>query len=408
MPDLHYNHLCIVTIFADTDKMNFRIFPLILIFAFAPSASALEYIRFMYMDKERSEEGRILLEAPSGIAFEARDGRYFVVPPKNLISRKSDDVPFVPYTKSEMLDRLKKEFPSEEGYYYLDTFDPFIIVYTTSRPFATWSGNLLTKLYEQYAVHWKRLGVELNKTEFPLVAIILSNKERYQQYAKQDGVSLLPEQCAYYHKLTNRIAVYDMSGQQALQEGNQKRVSAVDIQRLLRQPGSYNNVMSVIHEAVHQVGFNTGMHPRFTPTPFWLYEGLATLHEVPDPRDHRVGWTLGQPHINHPRLSQLNHYFLTKDLKALQQESPIQNMIIEDKLIRQSDTALDNYALAWGLTYYLVKKRPRELAAYLKIMQEKAFYSQDSDDIRLRDFTSCFGDDWEKFYKDFVDFMKRL
>jgi len=397
---------------ADTDKMKFRIFPriflLLLVLAFAPTASALEYIRFKHQDKERSEEGRILIETPDDIAFEARDGRYFVIPLKNIITRRNDEVPFVPYTKTEVVERLKREFPPSEGYYYLDTFDPFVIIYTTSRPFATWYGNLLKKLYDQYRIHWKRLGVELTEPEFPLVAVVLSSEEQYRQYAKNEGVNLLPEQCACYHKLTNRIAVYDMSGQQALQEGNQRRVSAMDIQRLLRQPGSYNNIMSVIHEAVHQVGSNTGLHPRFTPAPFWLLEGLATLHEVPDPKDPRVGWSLGQPHVNRPRLNQLNRY-----LSASQQDSPIQkiqNLIKDpkDKLIRQSDTALDNYALAWGLTYYFVKKRPKEFAAYLKIMQEKTVDSEDSGSIRLREFESCFGDDWDKFYRDFSDYLRRL
>ena len=392
-------------IFADMDKMKIRIFlPLLLLFGFILSldtVSALEYVHFKHQGKEQTEEGRVIHEAPEGIAFESRDGQYFVITSKNLLSRKSDEAPFVPYTKTEMIERLQKEFPPDKGFYYLDTHDPFIIVYTTSKPFANWYGNLLKKLHEQYVLHWTRLGVKLTQPEFLMVAIVLSNEERFRQYAKQDSVPLLKEQCAYYHKSTNRIAMYDMSGQQALREGIQRRANAADIQGFLRQPDSYNNIRSVIHEAVHQVGFNTGMHPRFTPNPIWLCESLAVFHEVPDPKN-RIGWTLG-PHINRDRLEQLKRY-----LGKPQQESPIRKMIRDDNLFKQPDTALDHYALAWGLTYYLVKKRPKELAAYLAILQEKTLNSDDDAAIRLQEFESCFGDDWKTFDKECFNFLRRL
>jgi len=230
---------------------------------------------------------------------------------------------------------------------------------------------------------------------------VLSNEERFRQHAKQEGVSLFREQRAYYHKLTNRIVLYDMSGQQTFQEGNQRRINAMDIQRFLTQPGAYENIMTVVHEAVHQVGFNTGMHPRHVPNPVWLYEGLAMLHEVPDMR-HRTGWTPG-PHINRLRLEQLRRYFSGPRL-----ESPIQRMIQDDELVRQQATALDNYALAWGLTYYLVKRRPKELAAYLKILQAKTPVSDDTGEIRIKEFEACFGSDWNAFYRDFSNFISRL
>jgi len=397
-----------VAFFTDTDKMNFRIFLFFFLFAFVSSlekAPALEYVRFTHQGKERSEEGRVILEAPDGFAFETRDGRYFVITPANVVARSSDETPFESYTKTEMLERFKEEFPQAEGYNYLDMYDPFIVVYTTSRAFANWYGTLLEKLHDQYVSHWKRLGMELTTPEFPLVVIVFSSEERFRQYAKQDGVALSKEQCAYYHKLTNRIAVYDMSEQQARQEGNQKRATTVDIQRFLAQPNASNNIMTVMHEAAHQVGFNTGMLPRFAPIPVWLCEGLAVFHEVPNPnRSTRIreAWTLG-PHVNSYRLVQLRRY-----LNKPQQESPIRKMIKNDDLFRRTETALDNYAIAWGLIYYLVKKRPKELTTYLEIMQKKIPESEDSDEIRIKEFESCFGDDWEKIHKEFFEFLRRL
>ena len=419
-----------VAIFADTDKMSFRIFldllagtpvptgryatlrsrlsfallhilGLFLVFL-SPPASALEYVQFRHQGQERNEEGRIIGETPEKIAFESRAGQLYFITPEDLIASSSDEKPFEPYTKAEMLERLKNEFPASEGYHYLDMHGSFIIIYTTSRAFANWYGNLLDNLHKRYVEHWKRLGVELTEPKFPMVALVLSNEERYRQYAKQEGTTLSDRQCAYYHKLTNRIAMYDMSGQQTFQEGNQRGATSMDIQRFLAQPESYHNIMTAIHEAVHQVGYNTGMHPRYVPaTPIWICEGLAIYHEVPDLRN-RYGWTPG-PHVNRPRLKQLRLY-----LDKPRLESPIQKMIQEDDLFRKPDSALDNYALAWGVTYFLAKRRPKELATYLKVLQEKTLDSDDSGAIRIKDFESCFGSDWDKFYKELFGFLRRL
>jgi len=217
-------------------------------------------------------------------------------------------------------------------------------------------------------------------------------------------VPLSREQCAYYHKLTNRIVVYDMSGLQIFQEGNRRPATRADIQRFLSQESSYHNITAVIHEATHQVGFNTGMHPRNVLGPMWIYEGLAVFHETPDPRNNMdVGWTPG-PHVNRPRLEHLRRY-----LAGSSRSQPlIQKMICEDDLFKQPHTALDNYALSWGLMYYFDRRRPKELSAYLRLHQSKTLDSDDSKESRLKDFESCFGDDWDKFYRDFFEFVRRL
>lgn len=368
---------------------------------FAAPALALEYLQFNDHGNERNEEGRIILESPEAFAFESREGKLHVIDWDNVLTRNSDDVPFTSYSKEEMIERLQKEFPPNEGYHYLDMYGPFILVYTTSRAFANWYGGLLEKMHEQYVSYWKRLGVKLTEPKFQMVVLVFSNDERFRAYAAEEGVSLLKEQCAYYHKLTNRIALYDMSERQSRQEGNQRRATAADIQRFLNQPGAFNNITTVIHEAVHQVGYNTGMHPKYAPIPVWVCEGLAIFHEVPDPK-RRPGWTIG-PHINRYRLEHLRKFFMKP-----QSDPPIQRMLRDDDLFQQSSTALDNYALAWGLTYYLVRKHPKEWAAYLQILQTKTSVSEETADLRLKEFESCFGNDWETFYKDFYAFLRRL
>ena len=393
-----------IAIFAHADKMKLRLFSFFFsILFFHSTASALEYVQFTHQGRERNEEGKILAEDQRGLDFLARDGQAYHIRRANIIARRSDDTPFVPYTKTELLERLKQEFPPEEGYHFLDAFayGSFIVVYTTSRDFATWYGRLLQRLHERYAAHWKRYGVELETPDFPMVAVVHANEEQFRQYARRNAVNIFQEQRAYYHKLTNRIVVYDMSELQVYQAGDRRRTPS-NLIRFLSHPDAPHNIRTLIHEAVHQVGFNTGMHSRFVLTPIWVIEGLALFHEVPDPRSRDVGWTFG-PHVNHYRLERLRLY-----LSRPHHESPIIKMIQDDKLFSQPATALDNYALAWGLFYYLERRRTSELATYLKMLQEKTDEMPDNAEKRRKDFEACFGNDWERFDREFLDFIRRL
>ena len=372
-------------------------------FLFIPFASALEYVHFIHNGKDRHEEGKLLAEDRRGIDLLARDGRAYHITRGNILSRRSDGAPFTPYTKPEVLDRLKIEFPPSEGYNFHDpaAHGFYIVVYTTSPAFAHWYGRLLQRLHEQYIVHWRKLGLELTAPEFPMVAVVFANEPQYRRYAEQEGSRVSQGQRAYYNKLTNRIVLHDISGVQA-QQGGSRRATATDIQRFLSQPASYDNISSLIHEAAHQVGFNAGMHSRFAPNPIWVYEGLAVYHEVPDQRNRELGWSIG-PHINPSRLQRFRTYM---DLPH--RESPVLKMIRDDKLFNSPETALDHYALAWAVTFFLVRTKPKEMAAYLKIQQGKTMHSEDSSEIRVKDFESCFGSDWDKFYRDFAAFMRRL
>ncbi|GHT45390.1 hypothetical protein FACS189454_04780 [Planctomycetales bacterium] len=379
-------------------KLRYLIVILFLGCCSAP-ALALEYVEFQYKGKKKSAEGQVIVDADDGIALESRDGYYYVITPDMLIKRKSDKTPFVPYTKKEAIDDLKKEFPESKGYYILDQ-KRFLVVYNTSRAFANWYGRLLEKLYSGFVDHWKRQGVDLETSDYPLVAVVLSSKEAYQDYAKREGTRIVEGQCAYYNRLSNRVVMYDMTGQQTKQEGDRKRATNREIELFLAQPNSYFNVSTVVHEAVHQVGFNCGMHSRFAPIPVWVCEGLAEFHAVPYAKSD-IGW-VPKIRVNPIRL-ELLHDFLKKKV-----EHPLQIMLKSDNTFRDPQTMNDAYALAWGLVYYLAQEQPKELADYLNKQREKTPVSEDSPKIRMRDFENCFGDNWNSFETKFERFYRKL
>src|SRR5207253_9543744 len=66
------------------------------------------------------------------------------------------------------------------------------------------------------------------------------------------------------------------------------------------------NIATVIHEATHQIAFNSGMHTRYADNPLWLAEGMAMYFETPD-LSSKSGWkTAGA--VNDLRLGQFQEF----------------------------------------------------------------------------------------------------
>ncbi|MDR2642627.1 MAG: DUF1570 domain-containing protein [Planctomycetaceae bacterium] len=378
--------------------MVFRCFLIFVsIFLFLDFSFGLEYIEFRHLGAVRNESGEILIEARDGLVFKSRDGQYFVITPENIISRKEDNKPFQVYSIKEYVKRLELEFPQTKGYRIMEK-PHFLIVYTTSRGFAQWYSRLLERVCNGFKNYWNSCGLKLTDPEFPLVAIIYSNRDDFFKHAESEGLKLSRNILAYYSKLTNRVVLCDLAGFESTREGNKS--DSRTINQYLRQPDALFNIATVVHEATHQISMNNGMQQRFSPYPLWVAEGIALFHETPDVKDS-LGWSL-PPKVNKIRLRDLRNYIQKKPV------NPIQNMIKDDNLLRDTNTVVDNYAMAWGLTYFLSKTKNVQFTNYLKKLAAKKPQSEDSPEIRIKEFEEHFSNDWEKLYKDYNKFIQKL
>ncbi|GHT37377.1 hypothetical protein FACS189427_10240 [Planctomycetales bacterium] len=359
----------------------------------------MDEITFRQDGITKTKTGRIFIDASNALVFEAQDSQYYIVKAEDQISRKENDVPFSYLTKRELLKNLEETFPHSRGFDILQK-EHFFIVYTTSKAFADWYGRLLEQLYSSYIAFWRSRGLKLDKLETTMTALIFANSEQFFQFAATEGVQRNEQMFAYYNKLTNRIVLRDFSGYETFRSGSDYRATSKDIEQFLQQPGAVFNIAMVVHEATHQIGYNCGMHERFSPYPLWLIEGLALFHEVPD-RGKKGGWNI-RPKVNDMRLRDLKRYL------AKQPPRPLQTLIEDDKVLQDSATALDNYGMAWGLTYYLIMTRQKELAAYMKKLSEKTPLTKDSPEIRIKEFEESFGNDWQKIYNDCGDYLRKL
>src|SRR5690349_23883131 len=93
------------------------------------------------------------------------------------------------------------------------------------------------------------------------------------------GAAVAAETFGYYSARTNRVALYDLSADETAGPLGDAASRDEVTRRLSKFPSS---VATVVHEAVHQLAFNTGLQVRYADNPMWVSEGLAMYFETPD------------------------------------------------------------------------------------------------------------------------------
>ena len=104
----------------------------------------------------------------------------------------------------------------------------------------------------------------------------------------------------YYNMESNRMIMYDLAGVAASRPG--RTVGLAQINQFLAGPNASGMVSTIVHEATHQIAFNSGLHQRLSDCPKWFSEGIAMYCETPDPGRTR-GWA-GIGVVNRARLAQ--------------------------------------------------------------------------------------------------------
>ncbi len=337
-------------------------------------------------------QGRIVVEAADGgILLQDRSGQLWTIPANRLASRESTDDAFEPYSQEELGTRLQAEFG--DGFRIVTTRH-YCICTNTNLSYARWCGALFERLYGAFHRHWRTSRLDLHEPQFPLVAIVFRDRRQFDEYAAKDARLFSDDAIGYYSARTNRIVLYDLTSRNG---AGPPRSPDEIVERL---SDSLWNVATIVHEATHQIAFNTGVHTRYADNPLWLTEGLAQYFEMPDLKS-RSGWrTVGQ--VNTARYQQFRDYLKRRPADSLT------TLITRDDRFRNAETAGDAYAEAWALTYFLIRARRPQYAAYLKRLAAKPPLVWDSPEQRLADFQAAFGDDLERLEKDWMAFMRRV
>jgi len=357
----------------------------------------VERVTFFADGQQETVAGRILVEAQDGgVLVESADGALYAIDGQEVLNRRQTHTSFKPFTPDELSEALLAKLPPG---FRVHTTPHYVICYNTSREYAEWTSSLFERLYKAFTSYWRRQGLDVHEPEFPLVVIAFADRGSYEAAAKDDLGDAVRNIVGYYNLKTNQVNMYDLTGMESLRGSNNRRGSQREITQMLSQRAAVPLVSTIVHEATHQIAFNCGLQTRFSDIPLWLCEGMAVYFEAPDLTSSR-GWR-GIGHVNYPRLATFR-----RNLPRWRRDSLV-TLVANNQRFRDPRTAVAAYADAWALSYYLIKFRKKEYAAYLKMLADKPPLAEADSGTQLAEFKQYFGD-LKSLERDFLKQMSRL
>lgn len=260
-------------------------------------------------------------------------------------------------TQQQVWQHLRGEFGTP---FSIKATKHYLVVYPADRV-DRWS-SLLENLYSDFHGFFQSHRHALPRTRFPLVVIVLPNREALLQTAALSGHADPRKIAGYYCDRSNRIWIY-------APPSNSRQLPLSDH-------------ITLRHEATHQLAFNTGIHERFGTTPRWLAEGLAMFFEMPQqPASLRTRDSQSESALRQTA-------FLNRGDSPRGRNVPLKLLITDDSLFQQSPELA--YAQSASLTRFLIRTHPAGYVGYLKHVATRPRFTFYAARTRQTDFSSCF------------------
>jgi hypothetical protein len=365
------------------------------------NANSVE-MEFVHDGRPRTVRGQIVVEASNLVLLQGRDGVLWQIEPQDIRRRESSDSTFEPLSREALAEQLLAELPAG---FRAHTTPHYVVLYNTSRTYAQWTSSLLERLHKAFTNYWQNERLEIREPQFPLPVLVFSDRAAYDAASREDLPEGTGNIVGFYSLRSNRINMFDLTGAEALRgaarsrSAGERRGSMREINQMLSQPAAVPLVSTIVHEATHQIAFNCGLQSRFADIPLWQCEGMAVYFEAPDLSSTR-GWR-GIGRVNYPRLNRFQ-----RNLSQWNDET-LKQLITGDERFRNPQTAVDAYADAWALNYFLIKYKSRAYADYLKALSEKPPLIRDDAATREEDFCHHFGE-LERLGQEFLKQMSRV
>jgi hypothetical protein len=241
------------------------------------------------------------------------------------------------------------------------TSENYLVLGDAPLPFLTKALEICEGVEKDYLNHFgKTKRFTVSPPSRRLAIVVLSGPKAYGAY-----LGIKPDEAVggEYDLSTNHLVIFDNRGREQV-SGDEARA----------------NTMALVHEATHQLTYNTGLLERGTDIPKCINEGLAVYAEVrrPDEKKGKIG------DRNDPRLNVL--------LDAANKQEPwfaVSRLITDDSLFDKPETEQLAYAQSWLLVHALMNSQTRreQFKKYLAALRGRREASQ-----RLKDAAAAFGD----------------
>ncbi len=318
-------------------------------------------------------EGRPLEWSATQMLLLGRDGQLYEFNPKLAKEAQKTSPRFFGLSSSEMKSVLQHEF--DQRYFDVSATRHYLVVHPAGER-DQWADRF-ENLYTQFNHYFHVRGFDIAEPPYPLVAIVYRNQDEYFKAGAASGAPMRPGTLGHYDPKTNRVFLFDSSD---------------------KTGGDWTqNSDTIIHEATHQMAFNTGIHRRFAETPHWLVEGLATMFEARGVWDVHADQTQAD-RINRGRLADFQVYVAKR-----RKFGSLLAELSGDQLFDTDVSAA--YAEAWALSFYLSETQPRKYAAYLQRTAEREAFTEYPAADRVRDFEDIFGSEMKMVETKFLRYM---
>lgn len=369
-------------------------FPIIILFVFAilPSVSGAERL-IRVNDADSEYTGKIVALNRSHCTLMDRQGRLVQldVPRLKGMERLSDRF------RADSISTFRAALTAEFGNRYEVAGTTHYLVCAPRGTAGTYA-DLFESIYREVEQFYRVRGFHVRRPDVPLVAVVFATQNEFAAYCVKDQVPPSPGLQGYYSLVSNRVALFDTAGSfrsAGISTGHNGR-TAVGLSAITGQTAS-----TIVHETIHQVGYNIGIHTRLGETPLWMVEGLATVLEPKAMRDRRGNQASSQ-RVNPERFE----WFRTKH-RPNRPSGCLAKLIASDDLFQQQ--TLSAYSEAWALTFFMMESpaRRKNLATYLQKVTDRRPTDNYSAKDRLADFQSVFGD-IARLEVEFLRYMDRL
>jgi hypothetical protein len=324
---------------------------------------------------DRQLEGTPLAWSNKQVYLLARDGRLWDFAPSESRNFRKINSVFSSYSAAEMRAELEREL---RGKLVVTGTGHYLVAHPPGRE--AWAQRF-EDLYRSCVHYFGLREMRVREPTFPLVAVVWSRREDFARYSDSAGTRVRDDVLGYYSPMTNRVMLYDQD------YGAQRR--------------SFNeNDATIIHEATHQMAFNTGVHNRFAPTPLWLAEGLGSMFEAKGVWDWR----------NHPnRRERVNRGRLGQFLawrKHGRAAGDFVHLLGSDRRFETNPAAA--YAEAWAWVFFLTETYPRQFAEYVRRVAAREDFEEYPSARRISDFAQVFNSDLRMLEKHCLNFIDAL
>jgi hypothetical protein len=215
--------------------------------------------------------------------------------------------------------------------------------------------RLCEGLADDYLEHFQKRGFEVRAPEDRLNVVILDGEEDFRKFTS-------------VHKLPDAVSgIYDLGTNYLVMFDNR------DGENLMAPRA---NTFVLVHEATHQLTFNTGLLDRLGDVPALVSEGLGCYGET-----RRPSGQVKMGAVNRERL-----LVLADVASKGGRLTPVRDLLTDDDRFRKAETALTAYSEAWLFIHLLMssKKAAEAFRGYLDAIRPRKAAEHRKEDFEAK------------------------